>query len=79
MEAPEKLYLSQTEDGTHYYTPAIPFEREHVEYTRTDAFIEKAVCFLNDKLSDRVEIGLGTSIVGKQEFIDDYEMVKQVA
>ena len=42
-EVPEKLYFSATENGTHYYTEGIPFEREYVEYIRTDAFIEKAL------------------------------------
>jgi hypothetical protein len=40
--APEKIYFSSIEDGTHYYTEAIPFEREYIEYVRKDAFIEKA-------------------------------------
>ena len=42
MEAPEKIYFTQTENGTHYYTEGIPFERKYVEYTRTDALIKKA-------------------------------------
>lgn len=46
MEAPEKIYFSSTENGTHYYTEGIPFEREFIEYTRIDAFIEKGVNFL---------------------------------
>lgn len=41
-EAPEKLYFTSNENGTHYYTEGIPFEREYIEYVRTDAFIEKA-------------------------------------
>ena len=41
-EAPEKIYFSATENGTHYYTEGIPFEREYIEYSRTDAFIDKA-------------------------------------
>ncbi len=43
MDAPEKIYFTSVEDGLHYYTEEIPFEREYIEYTRTDAFIEK-VC-----------------------------------
>jgi len=50
-EVPEKIFLTQTENGTHYYTEVIPFEREYVEYTRTDAFIEKACEYIN-KLID---------------------------
>lgn len=47
-EAPEKIYFSATENGTHYYTEGIPFEREYIEYTRTDVFIEKACEFLKE-------------------------------
>ena len=47
-EAPEKIYFTSTEDGTHYYTEGIPFEREYIEYTRTDAFIEKACDWLKE-------------------------------
>ena len=47
-EALEKLYFSSTENGTHYYTEGIPFEREYIEYIRTDAFIEKACEYLMD-------------------------------
>lgn len=55
-KAPEKIYFSQTEDGRQYFTPAIPFEREFVEYTRTDAFIEKACDFISSlrRLDDDV-------------------------
>ena len=41
-EAPKKIYFTSNENGTHYYTEGIPFEREHVEYVRKDAFIKKA-------------------------------------
>ena len=40
MKAPEKVYFSLNENGTHYYTEGIPSEREYVEYVRKDAFIE---------------------------------------
>ena len=43
MKAPDKLYYTTLEDSRQYYTSGIPFEREYVEYARTDAFIEKAV------------------------------------
>ena len=34
--------LERIEDGTHYYTEGIPFEREYIEYVSKDAFIKKA-------------------------------------
>lgn len=46
MEAPEKVYLTLIEDGLHCYTEEIPFEREYIEYTRKDAFIEKATSYI---------------------------------
>jgi hypothetical protein len=51
-EAPEKIYFSQTEDGRQYFTPAIPFEREFVEYMPVDAFIEKACEWLKNHYRD---------------------------
>ena len=57
-EAPEKIYLTSNENGTHYYTEDIPFERKYVEYIRTDVFIEKALkwycldCECNDNCKD---------------------------
>lgn len=41
-KAPEKIYFTSNENGTHYYTEGIPFEREYVEYVCKDVFIKKA-------------------------------------
>lgn len=53
-EAPEKLYFSATENGTHYYTEGIPFEREYIEYTRTDVFIKESIQWLSDHVNDYI-------------------------
>ena len=66
MEAPEKIYLTSTENGTHYYTEGIPFEREYIEYTRTDAFIKKAC--------EGIEQLLSGYIIRNFHFGDSYEM-----
>lgn len=50
--APEKIYFSANENGTHYFTEGIPFGREYIEYIRTDAFIEKAYEFFAPYISD---------------------------
>ena len=50
-KAPEKIYFTSNENGTHYYTEGIPFEREYVEYVRKDAFIEKAYKFIKERFS----------------------------
>lgn len=48
--APEKLYLHQTANGkvgASWLT--FPLTNEDVEYIQTDAFIEKALAYLNSK------------------------------
>ncbi len=40
--APERLYLSETIYSTYLYQVPDPDDESAVEYTRTDAFIEKA-------------------------------------
>ena len=49
-EAPEKIYYTPTGGGFYLTTtkPELPFV-EGVEYTRTDDFIEKLECWLNEK------------------------------
>ena len=73
MEAPEKIYFTQTENGTHYYTEGIPFERKYVEYTRTDAFIEKACEFIKERFSfeDSWHVEGETTILDK--IIEDFK------
>lgn len=51
-EAPEKLYLSKTIYGTYLYQVPDPDDETAVEYTRTDAFIEKATLWLMENASD---------------------------
>ena len=44
-EAPEKIYIStNSQDGTYYISNQY---KRLIEYTRTDAFIEKAAEFIN--------------------------------
>ena len=44
--APERLYLSKTIYSTYLYQVPDPDDETAVEYTRTDAFIEKAVKYV---------------------------------
>lgn len=74
--APEKLYLHPTANGkvgASWLT--FPLTNEDVEYTRTDAFIEKVINFLNYKLDDVVAIRVPDTIIphpiAKQELIED--------
>ena len=78
MKAPEKLYLHPTakgEVGASWLTFSLT--NEDIEYTRTDAFIERVINFLNYKLDDVVAARLpGTIIphhVAKQELIEDFK------
>lgn len=52
MEAPKKIYFTSNENGTHYYTEGIPFEREYIEYVSKDAFIEKALKWIIENYHD---------------------------
>lgn len=47
-EAPERLYLSKNIYSTYLYQVPDPDDDTAVEYTRTDAFIEKACRWFRD-------------------------------
>lgn len=53
-EIPEKIYLSaiDLEEVGHFLTEAN--DRDDVEYTRTDAFIEKACSWLKENCKDYI-------------------------
>ena len=78
-EAPEKIYLSDFTDTTEsvFYVKQDNTKETDIEYTRTDAFIEKVARFLEYKLNDRVEIRVaGTlipSLTDKRTFIEDFK------
>ena len=77
-EAPEKLYLHPTAKGNvgaSWLT--FPLTNEDVEYARTDAFIKKAVSYLNSKLYDWVQTTNPNqrsyaNTIMKEEFIEDF-------
>lgn len=56
-EAPEKIYLEREKeiDRIHHLwgrTPVVSSLYEHIEYTRTDVFIEKAYSWLKNHYRD---------------------------
>ena len=51
-EAPERLYLSKNIYSTYLYQVPDPDDETAVEYTRTDAFIEKACSWLKEIFSN---------------------------
>ena len=52
MKAPEKLYLSKNIYNTFLYQVPDPDDETVVEYTQTDAFIEKACSWLKNHYRD---------------------------
>lgn len=58
---PEKIYIEVTSDGTRYYRDVVKEERTEntdIEYSRTDAFIDKVCEFLKSYRQDTPD-GLG--------------------
>ena len=47
--APERLYLSKTIYNTYLYQVPDPDDETAVEYTRADAFLEKAISWLKEQ------------------------------
>ena len=71
MEAPEKVWINK--DHAVYFQP--PKSGEYLEYTRTDAFIEKATQFLYDynqkqvlKHGARATLGCGEYTINVDDF-----------
>ena len=53
-EAPERLYLSETIYSTYLYQVPDPDDESAVEYTLTDAFIEKAAEWIKNKAENYI-------------------------
>lgn len=71
--APEKIYFTQTEKGTHYYTEGVPSERNYIEYTRTDTFIEKAAEYLSYHLdTSKIDVNY------KFDFIEEFKIAMRL-
>ena len=75
MDAPEKVYFTQIENGLHYYTEGVPLERNYIEYVRKEAFIEKALKFLDENFffdirRCSIESGVFDS---KEEMFEDFK------
>ena len=68
-EAPEKVYFSVIENGTHYFTEGMPFEREYIEYIRADAFIDKACVKLKKLMYDNL---MFQGRLHREEVIDNF-------
>ena len=76
MEAPERIYVSNYSSGLTYNWHNERLAVNDIEYTRTDAFIEKACEFLDGVIYDYIELkhaNVDTFIdVDNKRFIDDF-------
>lgn len=76
-EAPEKIYVHVKDGKARNTWNSEWIGVNDIEYTRTDAFVNKVVNFLNYKLDDVVAIRVGGTIiphhVAKQELIEDFK------
>ena len=71
-EAPKKIYFTTNENGTHYYTERIPFEREYIEFINIDAFINKACEWLKT-LTYQEFAGAPQERLMTDEMIEDFK------
>lgn len=79
MEAPKKIYLYASDRAGEEYEDewgTFPWGEDYVEYTRTDAFIEKAEKFFTEKFevedyNDNIDID-GSPIFNYGRFIEDF-------
>ena len=72
-EAPEKIYVHEA--SAPELTENLPY---HIEYTRTDAFIEKVEDYLNSQLYDWVSVTnpdqrSHPNVIPKEDFIDGFK------
>ena len=82
-EAPEKIYLLPRQGG--YYAPYWRTDSQDgfgIEYTRTDAFIEKTCEYFRERLEDTKVIddyrdklvpGISAGYTSVEEFIEDFK------
>ena len=66
-EAPERLYLSKNIYSTFLYQAPDPDDETAVEYTRTDAFIERALEYLEPILTKYARFYVGGDIKKKKK------------
>ncbi len=69
MRAPEKLYLSKNIYSTYLYQVPDPDDDTVIEYTRTDAFIEKACVKLKKLMYDNL---MFQGRLHREEVIDNF-------
>lgn len=77
-EAPEKIYVPTAGDELHYHTTCSNNEfQESIEYTRTDAFIEKAAEWLS-KHAKKYYFNKEGHYLGTDELVEDFKIVMRL-
>lgn len=74
MEAPEKIYLYPSDKASEEYEDewgTKPWGEDYIEYTRTDAFIEKACDWLKNNLP--IAMVRSDCYMFNGEFIEDFK------
>lgn len=69
-ESPEKIYVHEA--SAPELTEKLPY---HIEYTRTDAFVEKALAYLHDKFYFNNEFYgvVSTDFNAMEEMYEDFK------
>lgn len=76
MEAPEKIYLSDFTDTTEavFYVKKDNTKKTDIEYSRTDALIDKAAIWFNNNFIVHDEYGvISDSFDTKEEMFEDFK------
>jgi len=75
--APEKIYVSNYSSGLTNNWHNERLAVNDIEYTRTDAFIEKALDYIENNIYDHYdgdhEYGICGGYVKKEEFINNFK------
>jgi hypothetical protein len=71
-EAPEKLYFGEADKGVLNIYSGREFDDE-IEYTRTDAFIEKAAQWLKENLLNHTYVYEGEVGIGMAVFLENFK------
>lgn len=75
MEAPEKIYLEKVYPDNGVLPNGLNYNQSpnDIEYTRTDAFIEKAAIWFNNNFIVHDEYGvISDSFDNKEEMFEDF-------
>ena len=72
-EAPEKLYFGEVDKGGILDIYSIKESDDEIEYTRTDAFIEKACEWLS-KHAKKYYFNKDGHYLGTDELIEDFKL-----